>query len=389
MATAPAALDAYREEADRFIAALDEEYYLHFAGLKEDFELTPIYERHADLATLDACRSLGEATELGDRGAIELWRFACEGYMGDLTRSQAEELAHLEASLTVEVDGEEIGFRLLRPALANEPDRDRRERLDRARVELSETQLNPHYVSIEGGWASRSRRLGAGTSRASFARPNGTRASLRARWCRRSSRRSTAWGSTSALRRTSTSISSLARPRPRAPSARRSRCPAASCSSSSRWAAPTIGTRSSTRRATRSTTRTLRRSCRWKRDGSATTPSPRAGRCSSSSWLTTRPGSSAGSTSPSPASSPPRRRRDSSTSSGATRPSSSTSSSCTRPRTSTPASTRPAIYGPGLSSRLPADSCARSSAAPGSRARRRARSSGSSGAKGSARPRTS
>ena len=39
MATAPAALDAYREEADRFIAALDEEYYLHFAGLKEEFEL--------------------------------------------------------------------------------------------------------------------------------------------------------------------------------------------------------------------------------------------------------------------------------------------------------------------------------------------------------------
>ena len=123
MATAPAALDAYREEADRFIAALDEEYYLHFAGLKEDFQLTPIYQRYADLATLDACRSLGEATELGDRGAIELWRFACEGYMGDLTRSDAEELARLEATLTVDVDGEEIGFRLLRPSLANEPDR--------------------------------------------------------------------------------------------------------------------------------------------------------------------------------------------------------------------------------------------------------------------------
>ena len=60
MATAPAALDAYREEADRFIAALDEEYYLHFAGLKETFDLAPIYERHADLATLDACLRLGE-----------------------------------------------------------------------------------------------------------------------------------------------------------------------------------------------------------------------------------------------------------------------------------------------------------------------------------------
>jgi hypothetical protein len=31
----PAELENYRESADRFIAELDEEYYLHFAGLKE------------------------------------------------------------------------------------------------------------------------------------------------------------------------------------------------------------------------------------------------------------------------------------------------------------------------------------------------------------------
>jgi hypothetical protein len=148
MASVPAALDAYREEADRFIAALDEEYYLHFAGLKEGFELGPIYERYSDLATLDACRRVGEAAESGERGAVELWRFACEGYMGDLTRSAMEEIARLEATLTANVDGEEIGFRMLRPALANEPDRGRRERLDRARVELTESELNPYYVGI-------------------------------------------------------------------------------------------------------------------------------------------------------------------------------------------------------------------------------------------------
>jgi hypothetical protein len=170
MATAPAALDAYREEADRFIAALDEEYYLHFSGLKEDFELTPIYERYADLATLDACRGLAEAAESGGRGAIELWRFACEGYMGDLTRSQAEELARLEASLTVEVDGEEIGFRLLRPTIANEPDRDRRQRLDRARVELSDAELNPHQVSITETRREATTRLGAESYRELYTR---------------------------------------------------------------------------------------------------------------------------------------------------------------------------------------------------------------------------
>ena len=46
-------LDGYRAGADRFIAELDEEYYLHYAGLKPEFELRPIYERHADLTDLD------------------------------------------------------------------------------------------------------------------------------------------------------------------------------------------------------------------------------------------------------------------------------------------------------------------------------------------------
>ena len=170
MATAQAALDAYREEADRFIAALDEEYYLHFAGLKGAFELTPIYERYADLATLAACRMLGEAAGSGGRGAVELWRFACEGYLGNLTREEAEELAGLEASLEAEVDGETIGFRLLRPAIANEPDRSRRERLDRARVELTAAELNPHHVRIAELRRDATPALGADTYRELYAR---------------------------------------------------------------------------------------------------------------------------------------------------------------------------------------------------------------------------
>ena len=40
-------------EADRFIAELDEETYLHFAGLKDTYELVPIYERHAELTKLE------------------------------------------------------------------------------------------------------------------------------------------------------------------------------------------------------------------------------------------------------------------------------------------------------------------------------------------------
>ena len=143
-APSPRELDGYREQADRFIAELDEEYYLHYAGHKDRLDLEPIYERHADLTRLERAQGLGRAVD-GDPSLRELWRFACEGYLGDLTREHAERTARLEAELEATVDGETIGFRMLRPSIANEPDRDRRERIDRARCELTEEHLNPVY----------------------------------------------------------------------------------------------------------------------------------------------------------------------------------------------------------------------------------------------------
>jgi hypothetical protein len=138
-------LDAYRAEADRFIAELDEEFYLHYAGLKDRLELEPIYERHDELTGLERARWLGAAVD-GDRGVRELWHFACEGYLGKLTREHAERQAAVEAELEVTVDGETIPFRMLRPTMANEPDRGRRERLDRVMWEATEEHLNPIYL---------------------------------------------------------------------------------------------------------------------------------------------------------------------------------------------------------------------------------------------------
>jgi hypothetical protein len=58
-------LDALRAEADRFIAELDEEAYLHFAGLKETYDLVPIYERHAELTQLDTALGIGASVNGG------------------------------------------------------------------------------------------------------------------------------------------------------------------------------------------------------------------------------------------------------------------------------------------------------------------------------------
>jgi hypothetical protein len=137
-----AALEDYRERADRFEAEMLEEYYLHFAGRKDELDIEEIYERYADLTILDTAVALGERVD-DDRGIRELWQFACAGYLGNLTKSQEARVSELEATTEATVEGQTVPYRMLRPAIANEPDRARRQALEEARCELEEEHLNP------------------------------------------------------------------------------------------------------------------------------------------------------------------------------------------------------------------------------------------------------
>jgi hypothetical protein len=153
-------LDEYRERADRFIARLDEEYYLHFAGHKERLELAAIYGEFSDLTTLEQALSIGAAVN-GSAGIRELWRFACEGYLGQLTKELEEKLARTEAELTTTVDGEKIPFRMIKPKIMNEADRGKRERLEQIRNELVDEHLNPLYLESHARVRTAVRQLGA------------------------------------------------------------------------------------------------------------------------------------------------------------------------------------------------------------------------------------
>jgi hypothetical protein len=153
-------IDELSADADRFIAELDEESYLHFAGHKETYDLSPIYERHERLTQLDTALGLGASVD-GDRRRRELWRFACEGYLGNFVREEAERVAELEATLTATVDGEEIPYRMLRPRLMNEDDRGVRERIEAARNELTEEHLNALELQAAQVVQRETQRLGA------------------------------------------------------------------------------------------------------------------------------------------------------------------------------------------------------------------------------------
>jgi hypothetical protein len=151
-------LDALREDADRFIAELDEEAYLHFAGHKPTYDLVPIYERHAQLTKLETALGVGASVN-GGRNVRELWRFACEGYLGNFVSEEEEKIAEAETH-TVTVGGEDIPYRDLRPRIANEDDRARREVLERARNEATE-EHNGLYIRKNQVVHRETERLGA------------------------------------------------------------------------------------------------------------------------------------------------------------------------------------------------------------------------------------
>jgi hypothetical protein len=162
-------LDAYRHNAERFITELMREYYRHYAGLKDSFEIEAIYAAHEGLFRRDSVEALRDldARRTGDgderRRARMLLDFAVEGYVGEATKAVEEELARAEAALTIEVGGQRIGFREAPVVQANEADPGRRVEIERAVLTATDEGLGSHYrerierqhaCAAELGWAS-------------------------------------------------------------------------------------------------------------------------------------------------------------------------------------------------------------------------------------------
>ena len=160
-------LDAYRVRAEGFLGEIDREYLLHLSGRKPELEVARLYEDHRELFAPGAVATLRElasnAVDEDARRLRYLTQFALDGALGQATKHEAEELARLEASLTVELAGAQIPFRQVPVVQANEPDAGRRAELERARNGLLAERLEPLYQAAlershalcgELGWQS-------------------------------------------------------------------------------------------------------------------------------------------------------------------------------------------------------------------------------------------
>lgn len=132
-------LDWLDAEAEAFSGATTREYYLNYAGHKEDLALAPIFERHADLfrrETVDRVLAGGSQ----DPRAPNLREFVVHGYLDQAAKQLTEEIANRETRDTVEWEGEQLPYRAVQQRVMNEQDVERRHELDWRRLEVTAAQ---------------------------------------------------------------------------------------------------------------------------------------------------------------------------------------------------------------------------------------------------------
>jgi hypothetical protein len=147
---APLTLDRLRREGEAFTEEIARETFLAHSGHKPFAELSPIYERHADVLgpaalelTLDLFRGSEKGTE-AHRSARYLLEFELEAQASRSLASLDEAEIALENSAYVETDdGRQIQYQAASIEIANESDRARRLALDDARARLVEREHAP------------------------------------------------------------------------------------------------------------------------------------------------------------------------------------------------------------------------------------------------------
>jgi hypothetical protein len=134
-------LDWLDRQAEAFESATTREYYLNYAGLKDDLALAPIFEHHAGLFRRETVQHILRARTKDPR-LPHLREFVVQGHLEQAAKELTEEIAGRETRDTVEWDGEKMPYRSVQQRLMNEPDAARRHELDQRRLEVTSAQ-NP------------------------------------------------------------------------------------------------------------------------------------------------------------------------------------------------------------------------------------------------------
>lgn len=148
----------YDRRAEAFLRDLMREHYQVGAGLKQELQVAPIYERYADLFTVETVRDLLERVD--EKANRHLAEFATSSFISNQTKEFDEAITNAELQATVEWDGEQIPYQNVRQRLVAEADWRRRHELANRAAEVMARQ-NPlrqealdrtHDLAVELGF---------------------------------------------------------------------------------------------------------------------------------------------------------------------------------------------------------------------------------------------
>jgi hypothetical protein len=118
----------FERQAEAFHQALYREYYLAEAGLKEQIDIAPIYERYGHLFGEQTVRELLSSPPEGQQAYLVEW-ITLE-YLENLVKDLTQDINNAMRKVRVEWDGQQVPYHNLRPMMANEPDMKRRHQLE-------------------------------------------------------------------------------------------------------------------------------------------------------------------------------------------------------------------------------------------------------------------
>ncbi len=131
-------LEQIRKDVENCERRLNEEYYLNWAGLKDELDTASVMEECPSVGEREAVDHLEARLQIAEpdeeRGLRYLHGVTTHHYIGNLVRELTDAKETEEARLTIEVDGDEMAYRMSGVRMINEDDRARRQTIQDARL---------------------------------------------------------------------------------------------------------------------------------------------------------------------------------------------------------------------------------------------------------------
>jgi len=135
-------LDSVAKEMEHFHCEKESEFYLNWSGLKDEMNLSSIYEKYRHLFREDLILNIKAERQRAsgdrERRLRHLQQFLASNYLEMAVKELTDKFETMEAQETVRVDSEEIPFRFAAVKIANELDRAVRGKIYAARNSVIE-----------------------------------------------------------------------------------------------------------------------------------------------------------------------------------------------------------------------------------------------------------